>query len=254
MSIAIVTGASSGFGREFVRRFDEQGFDEIWAIARREDRLRELAAQCKTPVRVLPLDLTDLDAIASLGALLQTECPQVQVLVNNSGVGSFLSFDQQELSVKLGMLALNNTALVALTHYVLPYMTGGSRIYNVASSSAFQPVPYIGVYAATKSFVLSFSRSLNVELKPRGIRVMAVCPHWTKTEFFNTAVHQDDVIVHYNFFNQTEKVVDDALKNMKRGKDVSFSGLRIRLQVLAIKLLPHRLIMRVWCRQQKKTC
>ena len=252
MSIAIVTGASSGFGREFVRRFDAQGFDAIWVIARRKERLEALAAQCKTPVRVLPLDLTDAAALESFRQLLETEKPEVKVLVNNSGFGYFRPFAQEDLSLTLNMMALNNTALVTLTHHVLPYMAAGSEVYNIASSSAFQPVPYIGAYAATKSFVLSFSRSLNVELRPRGIRVMAVCPHWTKTEFFDTAVREDNVIVHYNFFNDTEKVVDDALKNMKRGKDVSFSGLKIRLQVLATKLLPHRAVMRIWCAQQKK--
>ena len=169
MSIAIVTGASSGFGREFVRRFDAQGFDAIWVIARRKERLEALAAECKTPVRVLPLDLTDAVALDSFRQLLETEKPNVKVLVNNSGFGYFRPFADEELSLTLNMMALNNTALVTLTHHVLPYMAAGSEVYNIASSSAFQPVPYIGAYAATKSFVLSFSRSLNVELKPRQI-------------------------------------------------------------------------------------
>jgi short-subunit dehydrogenase len=138
-----------------------------------------------------------------------------------------------------------------MTYLTLPYMKEGGRIYQIDSLSSFQPVPYIGVYGATKAFVLSFSRALGVELKKRGIRVLAVCPGWVKTEFFDRAV-SDDTITYYNHFYTAEQVVTRAMKDMKRGRDVSICGFRIRAQVFFTKLLPHRLVMKIWCKQQKK--
>ena len=131
-------------------------------------------------------------------------------------------------------------------------MNKGSKIYQIDSLSSFQPVPYIGVYAATKAFVLSFSRSLGAELKQRGIRVLAVCPGWVKTEFFDRAVTDESVITYYNQFFTSEQVVKRALRDMKKKKDVSVCGFSIRAQVLLTKLLPHRLVMWIWCKQQKK--
>lgn len=131
------------------------------------------------------------------------------------------------------------------------YMHEGGQIYQLDSLSAFQPVPYITVYGATKAFVLSFSRALNVELKARKIRCMAVCPGWVKTEFFDRAV-RDDTITYYNKFFTPDQVIRRALRDMKRGRDVSVCGASIRAQVRLVKLLPHRLVMKIWCRQQKK--
>ncbi|MDD6033137.1 MAG: SDR family NAD(P)-dependent oxidoreductase, partial [Oscillospiraceae bacterium] len=123
-------------------------------------------------------------------------------------------------------------------------------VYQICSLSSFQPVPYIGVYGATKAFVLSFSRALNAELASRGVRVMAVCPGWVATEFFDRAV-SDDSVTYYNRIYQPQDVVRTALRDMARGKDVSIHGLAVKAQVLAVKLLPHRLVMRIWMKQQK---
>ena len=138
-----------------------------------------------------------------------------------------------------------------MTYLTLPYMRAGGEIYQLDSLSSFQPVPYITVYGATKAFVLSFSRALNVELKKREIRCMAVCPGWVRTEFFDRAV-RDDTITYYNRFFTPGQVVARALRDMKKGKDVSVCGASIRAQVRLTKLLPHRLVMKIWCRQQKK--
>ena len=185
--IAVVTGASSGFGQEFVRQFDSKGYDEIWVIARRVERLNQLKDEVKTPIRPIPMDLSSMDSIDELRDLLEKEKPDVGALVNASGFGYFDAFIDEPLDSSLNMIDLNTKAIVSLCHLFIPYMKSGSEIYNIASSSAFQPVPYIGVYAATKAFVLSFSRSINQELKKKGISVIAVCPHWTKTVFFDRA-------------------------------------------------------------------
>ena len=146
---------------------------------------------------------------------------------------------------------LNVKALMGITYLTLPYMERGSCIYQIDSLSAFQPVPYINVYGATKAFVLSFSRALNAELKPRGIRVMAVCPGWVKTEFFDHAVTDDTSITYYNRFYEAKDVIRRALQDMARGRDVSILGFPIRVQVFFTKLLPHRLVMWIWLKQQK---
>ena len=252
MKIAVITGASSGMGRTFVEKLDkQQKFDEIWVIARRKERLLALQENVSAKIRAIALDLTDFDSYKEYEDLLKEHNPTVQVLVNASGFGRFGANNDISLKEKLEMCDLNDKAMVAMTDLTLPYIPDGAEIYQIGSLSAFQPVPYIGVYAATKAFVLSYSRSLNVELKKRGIKVMAVCPGWVKTEFFDRAV-TDDTITYYNHYFTSEEVVNRALKDMKKGKDVSVVGFDIRAQVLLTKLLPHRLVMWIWCKQQKK--
>lgn len=252
MNIAIITGASSGMGREFVLQLDAaQQYDEIWVIARRRDRLEALAGEVRAKLRPIALDLSAADAMDTYRTLLAEEHPHVQTLVNASGYGKFGAFTDTPLDQLTGMIDLNARALMEITYITLPYMSRGSEIYQLGSLSSFQPVPYIGVYGATKAFVLSFSRALGVELKPRGIRVMAVCPFWVKTEFFDRAV-TDDTITYYARYYEARGVVAQALRDMKRGKDVSIHGKYARAQVLATKLVPHRTVMKIWCKQQKK--
>lgn len=239
-------------GREFVLELDKsECFDELWVIARRKERLEALSGLTRARVRPICLDLTDMNSITELEALLKAEKPNVAVLVNAAGFGYFKAFTELPLADQLKMIDLNDKALIAVTYATLPFMEKGSRIYNLGSLSSFQPVPYINVYGASKAFVLSYSRALNVELRPRGIRVMAVCPGWVKTEFFDTAV-SDDTITYYNRYYEANEVVLRALKDMRRGRDVSVCGFPIRAQVLGVKLLPHKLVMRIWCGQQKK--
>lgn len=252
--VALITGASSGMGREFVMALDRQEkFDELWLVARRKERLEALQTQVRAKVRAIPLDLGLASSLETLKSLLAEEQPNIRVLVNASGFGRFGAFTALPLDDQLKMIDLNAKALVAVTYMALPYMKRGSCIYELDSLSAFQPVPYINVYGATKAFVLSFSRALNVELKKqgRGIRVMAVCPGWVHTEFFEHAV-LDDTITYYNRFFEPQEVIERALRDMKKGKDVSVCGFTVRAQVLLTKLLPHGVVMEIWCNQQKK--
>lgn len=252
MKIAVITGASSGMGREFVIQLcQEKQFDEVWVIARRTERLESLRDEVNTKIRPISLDLTKEESIREYQRLLEEEKPVVDVLVNASGVGRFGAFADMDTETLYRMIDLNTKAYVGMTHATLPYLQKGSEVYQLDSLSSFQPVPYICVYGATKAFVLSFSRALNVELKSRGIRMMAVCPGWVKTEFFDHAV-KDDTITYYNKFFTPDQVIRRALRDMKKGKDVSVCGFSIRAQVLLTKLLPHRLVMKIWCRQQKK--
>lgn len=252
--IAVVTGASSGMGREFFKKLDEnENLDEIWVLARREDRLMELKANARTPVRVIPCDLTKEESIRHFNSLLQELTPEIKILVNCSGFGKFGHTDVVPLNESLDMIDLNCKALVSITQCAIPYMAENSHIVQLCSLSSFQPVPYLNVYASTKAFVLSYSRGLNAELKDRKIHVMAVCPGWVETEFFQRAeTEQKDAVTYYNKIYKASDVINTAYKDMYKKKQVSVHGLRIKLQVLLVKLLPHSLVIKIWLKQQKR--
>ena len=253
MKIAVITGASSGMGREFVFQLDRQhDFDEIWVIARRLERLEELKGKTRAKIRPISFDLTKKESIEEYAKMLETEKPEVEVLVNAGGFGKFAATTDVPLETYYSMIQLNDMALVGMTYKSIPYMKKGSQIYEMGSLSAFQPVPYINVYAASKAFVLSFSQGLSAELAPKGIDVMVVCPFWVKTEFFDHAVEDDSVITYYSHYYTAEQVVSRALKDMKKHKKVSVCGAAARLQVFAVKHLSHNFVMKTWCRQQKK--
>ena len=254
MNIAIVTGASSGMGREFVLQLP--GYvrvDEIWAVARRKDALEKLKEESKVPVRPLVLDLCAGESFEALAALLEEEKPQVELLVNAAGFGKFGDFDRVSLEEDLRMIDLNCKALVAVTRLVLPYMGRGSHVLQLDSLSAFQPVPYITTYGATKAFVLSYTRAMNAELKERGIRMMAMNPGWVKTEFFNHAFRTNNRVQYFDRLYEADEVVATGLRDLYRGKkDYSVHGFPTRMQVRMVKLLPHNLLMGIWMGQQKK--
>ena len=255
MNIAIVTGASSGMGREFVRQLT--GYvevDEIWAIARRTEALEALKAELSVPVRPVSLDLLKEESFEIFAALLEQEKPNVKLLVNAAGFGKFGAYHKVSVLEDCRMIDLNCKALLVMTRLCIPYMQPGSHILQLDSLSAFQPVPYITTYGATKAFVLSYSRAMNRELKSKGIRVMAMNPAWVKTEFFNHAFQTNHAEVQYfNYVYEARDVVATGLKHLyKTKKDVSIHGLPVKFQVLLVKLLPHKLVMKTWLGQQKK--
>jgi len=255
MKIAIVTGASSGMGREFVLQLSQYVcVDEIWAIARRQDRLQALQAQASVPVRPICLDLFREESFQEYAALLAAENPDVKLLVNAAGFGKFGTAEQMTVEEECHMVDLNAKALLAMTRLTLPYMKAGSHILQLDSLSAFQPVPYVTTYAATKAFVLSYSRAMNQELKPRGIRVMAMNPGWVKTEFFRHAFQTNRGEVQYfDRLYEAKDVVATGLKDLyKTKKETSIHGLPVKFQVFLVKLLPHSLVMKTWLGQQKK--
>ncbi len=255
MKIAIVTGASSGMGKEFVFQLSQYvKVDEIWAIARREDALNELKEKSSVPVRILPMDLCQTTSFDRLCAILEAENPDVKLLVNAAGFGKFGAFQKVSLEDDCRMIDLNCKALVAMTRLVLPYMHAGSHILQLDSLSAFQPVPYITTYGATKSFVLSYSRAINEELRSQGVRVMAMNPGWVKTEFFNHAFQtNENEVQHFSWLFEAKDVVATGLKDLyKTKKQVSIHDFRVKAQVLLVKFLPHSLVMKIWVNQQKK--
>ena len=256
MNIAIVTGASSGMGKEFVLQLPGAvAVDEIWAIARRGGELEKLRGVSAVPVRPIVLDLCREESFATYAALLEAQKPNVRLLVNAAGFGKFGTYSRIDTEDECRMIDLNCKALLMMTRLTVPYMAPGSHILELDSLSAFQPVPYITTYAATKAFVLSYSRAMNRELRDRGIRVMAMNPGWVKTEFFDHAFQTNggNEVQYFNYLYEAKDVVRTGLKDLYHSrKDYSVHGLPIKFQVFLVKLLPHSLVMSVWLSQQKK--
>lgn len=256
MNIAIVTGASSGMGREFVLQLSQYvKVDEIWAIARRGDALESLKKEVNVPVRPISLDLCEKSSFDTMAKLLEEEKPDVKLLVNAAGFGKFGAYHKVSLEDESRMIDLNCKAVVLLTRLVLPYMEKGSHILQMDSLSAFQPVPYITTYGATKAFVLSYCRAMNRELKGKGVRMMAMNPGWVKTEFFDHAfqTNSDNEVKFFDRLYEAKDCVATGLRDLYRTKkDYSIHGLPIKLQVLAVKFVPHSIVMNIWLNQQKK--
>lgn len=252
--IAVITGASSGIGKQFAITLKDQGtFDEVWVIARRADRLEQLKTEIPFPVKAISLDLSDKESFKKYESLLAEEEPSIRLLINCSGYGKFAATTGVSYEENLNMLDLNCGAVLAMCQLSIPYMSEGAKILNIASVAAFQPIPYINVYGATKSFVLHFSRALNRELKGKRITVTAVCPFWTKTEFFGRAVNDQEkaIVKKYVAMYEPAQIVSKAWKDMKKGKDVSMYGFKANMQTLLVKLVPHAAVMSIWMNQQK---
>ena len=185
--VAIITGASSGLGREFARQLDaQQVADELWLVARNEKALTDVAGELDTPSRAVAADLTSEADIANIRATLSAEDPRVTFLVNAAGFGKFGDWQTISDAAVDSMIDLNCRGLVDMTRATLPYMERGSRIIQVASAAAFTPLPHMNVYAATKSFVLHYTRALRWELHGTGITVNAVSPGWIQVDDYDS--------------------------------------------------------------------
>lgn len=249
MKIAIVTGASSGIGLEFVKQIAaSEDLDEIWVIARRYDRLEKIKLEISEKIRAIPLDLLQEQSIYVLKELLNKEEPEIKILVNSSGFGKYGTYKDLTEEEIDSMIDLNCKALIHMTYACLPYMKAGDRVIMMGSSSAFQPLPEFILYASTKVFVVHFSRALNVELKSRGISVTTVCPGYVRTEFFQVAkeTKNPDTCQNFKPMYEPQDVVRKALRDSRKGKDMSVLGLHVKLLQLMSKLLPHKLVMKVW--------
>lgn len=247
MKIAIVTGASSGMGKEIVYQLADRfgGLSEIWVIARREERLKEFDGKLPLKIRKLAMDLTEQESLKKLEDELKSENPDVKILVNSAGCGKYGNIGELSSNDSKRMVQLNAEALIAVTEMVLPYMSQNSRIIQFASAAAFVPQPGFAVYAATKSLVLSYSRALSQELKAKKIFVTAVCPGSVETEFFDYALNGKELPFYKKLvLAKPELVVKHAINDSLMGKEISISGPIMKIFYILCKFLPHSLIMR----------
>lgn len=230
MNIAIITGASSGIGKEFIGQLDAIArLDEIWLISRNEDKLKGITIKTRAQKRIIPLDLTDESAYIYLEELLRIEKPSIKMLINCAGFGLTGRVDELPTNLQGEMIDLNCKALTKMTGICIPYMDKGSRIIEMASAGAFLPQAEFAVYAATKSYVLSFSRALYRELLPKHIYVTTVCPGPVDTPFFEISSKDGKPAgIKKYFVADPEKVVKHALKASVMKKSLAIYGLSMK--------------------------
>ena len=251
--IAIVTGASGGLGREFVRELNhDTNLDEIYVLGRNEDTLNTLADEFGDKIKPYIIDLSDRTQIKEFEKYIRAQNVDIRILINNAGYAKFCSYDDISVEQSLDMIDVNVSAVTALSLVCISFMQKGSHIINIASQAGFQPVPYMNIYASSKAFVKNYSQALNVELKEKGITVTAVCPGWIKTPFFDRAeVNAPKSPKHFWFKVTPDVVAKKALLDAYKGKSTSVYGLYVNICRILTKILPEKVIMKLWLWQQR---
>ena len=239
--IAIVTGATGDIGEEFVKSLLSET-DQVWAVGRNENKLTSLKEKYGDKIVPVRVDLSDRDDIFSFCEKIESEKPEIRYLVNNAGVAKMKPVSDFTLEEISDMLDINDKAATLICRACIPYMVKGSYILNVASASAFQPNPYIALYSASKAYLLSFTRSLNVENE--NITCTAVCPGWVDTKMLPKQRDGNDI--RYPGMTPASKVVEVALKDCHKGKDVSVCSFYFRYMRFLSKVTPHSIAMKMW--------
>jgi uncharacterized protein len=259
MKTALVTGASSGIGATFARELASRKIDLI-LVARSQDKLEQLATELATQhqikTTVIVKDLTEPAAGQAVFEQVQAQGSTVDLLINNAGFGDYGAFSDRPLSKQLEMVQLNITVLVELTGLFLPLMQkqGSGGIINISSIAAFQPLPYMSVYAATKAFVLNFTEALWAENKQSGVSILAVCPGATESEFFKRADFPDTFgSGDASSMASSETVVKEALRAMdKKQSTVVTGGIANQLLVNIPRFVPRDFLVNAVEKQFKK--
>lgn len=248
--IAIVTGASSGVGAEFVRQFDAgKGgpLDAIWLVSRNKAILEEVAASCKR-IHALPIpcDLTSPEAFSQLQQLFTTHDVVVEWLVNSAGFGKFGDYREVGISANTSMVQLNCLAVVQMTSIALEHMHKGSRIINLSSIAGAIPQSMLATYSATKAFVLELSQMLNHELGPSGIHVTAVCPKFMHTKFLDSPGSSTAAEGMCRIgFEEVESVVAKALRSSLTGRSLCVPSPDMKFARIVAHLIPRTLLFKV---------
>ena len=249
-NISIVTGATGGIGREFVKLLLMEDTNEIWAVARNIEKLNNLKEEFGERIVLVSADLSQGKSLELIEEMLRECNPLIRYLINNAGGGKMGAYNEFSKAEIESHIMTHCTAMAVLCNLCIPYMEKGSHVINMASQSAFQPVPYINLYAASKAFVRSYSRALNVELRGTGIVCTVACPGWIKTELLET--ERNGKQVHFPAMALAEDVAAHILKDAKKGKDMSVYSTYVKFMHLLAKLFPHKLVMRSWLKQIKE--
>ncbi|MBR5966039.1 MAG: SDR family NAD(P)-dependent oxidoreductase [Treponema sp.] len=251
--IAVITGAAGGLGKEFVRQIIDD-VDELWAIGRNEAKLEGLKAEFGSKIVPLQMDLSDTKSLSKLSKKIETEekksSIQIHWLINNAGAGRFgasKDFSTEEISVSV---TTHCTAIAAICNICIPFMKAGDHIVNVSSQSAFSPLPYMNLYAATKAFVYSYTRALGQELRESGIVVTAVCPGWIQTALLPETLGGRKV--KFPLIVTADKVAAKAIKDARRGKPLSIYRLAVRLVVWFQRHASDDFSVKFWANSVKK--
>ena len=253
MKIAIVTWASSGLWKIFVNNLiKEKDLDQIRVLARSTDKLNELKKEYWDNIVPYTIDLTSHDEIIKFSKKLKEEKYEIKYLVNNAWYWKFWASDEIPLEDSLNMIDLNIKAVVSMCYICTPFMHKWDHIINIASAASFQPLPYINSYAATKSFVKSFSRALNMELKEKWVSVTAVCPIWMKTNFMKVwDIWLKKAPKIYKPTVNPERVVQKAISDAKKWKDLSLYSLYSKWMQFISCIIPDRRLMKARLKMEK---
>ncbi len=251
--IAIITGAAGGLGKEFVRQLIDD-VDELWAIGRNVEKLEGLKSEFGAKIVPLQMDLSDVKSFSKLSDKLKAEekksALQIRWLVNNAGAGRFgasKDFTTQEISVSV---TTHCTAIASICNICIPYMKTGDHLVNVASQSAFCPLPYMNLYAATKAFVYSYTRALGEELRESGIVVTAVCPGWIQTALLPESLNGRKV--KFPLIVTADKVAEKAIKDARRGKPLSIYRFAVRVVAWLQRHTSNDFSVKFWANSVKK--
>ncbi len=249
MKIAIITGVTSGLGVEFLKSVStaHSDLDEIWIIARRIDRLNEIAKSYPQKIRPIALDLCDEESIETLKNLIKNETPDIRVLINNAGFGELGEFYKNDYKTQMSMIDLNNRALTALCTICAEYMTKGAYIINVSSIASFAPTPRMAVYCSTKAYVLSFTKCIREELKPKKINALAVCPGPMRTEFLDVAGISGGKSKTFETlpYCNPSVVAKKSVYYAQKGKSIYIPRLFYKFYNFLAKIIPHCLVMKM---------
>ena len=249
MSIAIITGASSGIGAEFAKGYAGR-VDELWLVARREDKMIELGESLGVKYKVITADLSKKEGIEAIRSALESEKPKVKYLVNAAGFGDYGAFDEIDESRVEMMIDLNVKATVLITHMTVPYMERGGRIIQMGSGSCFTPLPYFNIYSSGKVFVLHYTKSLNYEIEKYGVRATCFCPGYVETEFIGKALADSNVTRprpdSMKPMLSCEKVVKGCIKASDKGKTMYVTNWYTKLQHVLFKILPDPILTKMW--------
>ncbi|OKH25592.1 oxidoreductase [Hydrococcus rivularis NIES-593] len=246
MKTALITGASSGIGAAFARELAARKTDVV-LVARSEEKLAQLAKQLQEQFQVrsevIVQDLTAPGATQSVADAISEKGLTIDLLINNAGFGDYGAFVDTDLQRQVEMIQLNITTLVELTYRFLPGMKqrGSGGVINVSSIAGFQPLPYLSVYAATKAFVLNFSEALWAENQGTGVRILALCPGATESEFFKVAKFPSSFAgKNGNRYTPAEEVVRDALKALEQNQShIVTGGVGNKLMVNLSRFFPR---------------
>jgi short-subunit dehydrogenase len=248
MRTAVITGASSGLGRELfrqaVRTFPE--IEEFWLISRSADKLRSAAGDFpEKSFRILALDLGVSDSYTEYENELREHQPEIALLINNAGCGYLGDVGNTSLSDQMSAVNLNVAGLTAVTHLSIPYMLYGGRIINVSSIASFCPTPRMTVYSATKSYISFFSSGIGEELRGRGISVTAVCPGPMETPFLERGhIRGNSKAFKTLPYSDPAKVAKTALAAAKKRRQVFTPRLIYKVYRVLAKILPQRLVIK----------
>lgn len=250
--IAIITGATGGIGKEFVKQLIElhKELDQIWIVGRNQDKLDKIKNAYGELIYPIKCDLSIESGVKSFIKIIDESDIDIRYLINSAGVAKMGKYDEFEVNELANTVDLNCKTVVLLCNACLSHMNKNSRILNISSASSFQPNPYIALYSASKVFVKNYSRALNFELKYTGITCTAVCPGWVDTDMLQK--ERNGKIIKFPGIVSAKRVVKLAIKDADKGKDMSVCSLYVKYEHLFSKILPNSLVMKIWAKGLKR--